>query len=113
MEEKRKATVKFLSRSGPGRLHGLERWPFYHPEDPTERYKEAAFTYFRCRRTGVTIHSAADRLIARVTIEQDLVLPQDDQTFQNMACVVPDLTPASAGFYLSAPSGVKCRYEAR
>ena len=68
--------------------------PFYNPRDPVESYKEAALIYFRCRRAGVTIRSAIDCLIARITIEHGLMLIHDDTDYEKMAEVVPELTLA-------------------
>ncbi len=70
---------------------------FYHPRDPVESHREAAFIYFRCRRAGVTVRSAIDCLIARVVIEHDLVLLHDDRDFEKMAGVIPELAFARAG----------------
>ena len=67
---------------------------FYHPRDPVESYREAARMYFDCRRAGVTIRSATDCLIARVSIEHDLLLLHDDRDFEKMAGVVPGLALA-------------------
>ena len=67
---------------------------FYHPRDPVESRREAALIYFRCRQAGVTFRSAIDCLIARIAIEHDLVLLHDDQDFENMAGVIPELTLA-------------------
>ena len=64
---------------------------FYHPRDPVESHEEAALIYFRCRRSGVTIRSAADCLIARVAIEHGLILVHDDRDFEKMAEVIPEL----------------------
>jgi len=64
---------------------------FYHPQDPVESYTEAARMYFDCRRAGVTIRSAMNCLIARITIENGLLLLHDDRDFEKMAGVVPDL----------------------
>lgn len=64
---------------------------FYFPEHPIESYKEAARLYFDCRRAGVTIRSAIDCLIARIAIENDLFLLHNDQDFERMAEVEPEL----------------------
>ena len=67
---------------------------FYHPQDPVASYGEAARIYFRCRRAGVTIRSAADCLIARIAIEHDLILLHNDIDFEDIAGVIPELTLA-------------------
>ena len=38
---------------------------FYHLRDPIAGYEEAARLYYRCRRSGVTVRSIIDCLIAR------------------------------------------------
>lgn len=67
---------------------------FYHPKDAVESYAEAARMYFDCRRTGITIRSSTDCLIARVAIEHDLMLLHDDHDFEKMAEIIPELTLA-------------------
>lgn len=67
---------------------------FYHPRDPVESYKEAARVYFDCRRAGITIRSSVDCLIARISIEHELMLLHDDRDFEKMAEVVPELVLA-------------------
>ena len=64
---------------------------FYHPLDPVESYTEAARMYFDCRRAGITIRSSVDCLIACLAIEHGLMLLHDDQDFERMAEVVPEL----------------------
>lgn len=64
---------------------------FYHPAEPVESYREAAFMYFRCRRAGVTIRSSVDCLIARLAIEHDLALVHNDRDFENLGRVIPEL----------------------
>ncbi len=64
---------------------------FYHPGDPVESHREAAFIYFRCCQAGVMVRSAIDCLIARIAIEHELILLHDDRDFENMATVIPEL----------------------
>lgn len=64
---------------------------FYLPENEIESRKEAARLYFRCRRSGVTVRSTIDCIIARVSIEHDLLLLHDDKDFLNMAEVIPEI----------------------
>lgn len=66
---------------------------FYHPHHPVESYREAARMNFDCRRAGI-IRSAADCLIARVSIEHDLMLLHDDRDFEKLAGIVPELVLA-------------------
>lgn len=64
---------------------------FYHPLDPLESYTEAARIYSRCRRAGITVRSTLDCLIARVAIENELLLLHDDRDFPAIAKVIPEL----------------------
>lgn len=64
---------------------------FYHLRDPIVGYEEAARLYYRCRRSGVTVRSTTDCLIARVAIEHDVTLLHDDDDFVNMGRVVTEL----------------------
>lgn len=64
---------------------------FYHPRDPIVGYEEAARLYYRCRRSGVTLRSTVDCLIARVAIEHDVALLHDDSDFVNMGRIVSEL----------------------
>jgi len=51
----------------------------------------AARLYQSCRRAGKTPRSSNDCLIARIAIEHDLVLLQDDRDFAAVASVAPEL----------------------
>lgn len=64
---------------------------FYLQEGTVESYREAARIYFRCRRGGVTVRSTVDCIIARISIEKNLVLLHYDGDFLNMARVIPEL----------------------
>lgn len=64
---------------------------FYEPDDPLETSTEAARIYYRCRRAGITVRSTIDCLIARLAIENDLLLVHDDRDFPMIASVVPEL----------------------
>lgn len=64
---------------------------FYHPADPVESYVEAARIYFQCRRAGITVRSTVDCWIARIAIENDLLLLHDDRDFDFIASAVPEL----------------------
>jgi predicted nucleic acid-binding protein len=62
---------------------------FYHPADPIRTYEEAARIYFDCRRAGITVRSTVDCLIARISIEHDLLLLHNDSDFEAMSRMVP------------------------
>ena len=62
---------------------------FFHPKDPIETFAKAARLYFRCRKKGITIRSTVDCLIARISIENKLLLLHNDRDFEAMAAVAP------------------------
>jgi predicted nucleic acid-binding protein len=66
----------------------LETQRFYHPKHPLDSFAKAANIYFQCRRSGVTIRSTIDCIIAQTAIEQDLFLLHNDSDFDAMARVV-------------------------
>jgi predicted nucleic acid-binding protein len=54
-------------------------------------YEDAAKIYFEARRTGKTIRSAVDILIAMTAVYHHLVLLHNDKDFEAVADVLPDL----------------------
>ncbi len=74
---------------------------FYHPQDPVTSHAEAARLYFRCRRSGVTLRSTIDCLIAQVALENDLLIVHHDRDFDLLAGVVPEVRLYAGG--LNAP----------
>ena len=58
---------------------------FFHPKHPVVSYEEAARIYFLCRRNGVTVRSTLDCLIARIVLENELILLHNDRDFDAMA----------------------------
>lgn len=52
---------------------------------------EAALLYARCRWQGVTVRKTADCVIARIAIENEATLLQDDADFAQIARVEPRL----------------------
>ena len=63
----------------------------YTPEDPVESHVAAARLYQSCRRAGRTPRGSNDCLIARIAIENALVLLHDDRDFEGIAAVVAKL----------------------
>jgi predicted nucleic acid-binding protein len=59
----------------------------YLPLDPIDSHVEAARLYAACRRAGRTPRSSNDCLIARIALEHDLVLLEDDRDFDSIAAV--------------------------
>jgi hypothetical protein len=61
--------------------------PFLMPAHPIETYAAAAELYVRCRQRGVTPRSPHDCLVARIAVENDVSLLQDDRDFETIAQV--------------------------
>ena len=59
----------------------------YLPLDPIDSHIEAARLYAACRRAGKTPRSSNDCLIARIALDHDLVLLEDDRDFEAIAAV--------------------------
>ncbi len=53
-----------------------------------ESYEKAAKLFFTCRKSGITIRSTIDTLIATAAIENDLILLHSDKDFTYMADAV-------------------------
>lgn len=56
-----------------------------------DSYEQAVLMNFNCRRSGITIRSTIDLLIAWTAIEHDAYLLHNDKDFVNLAKVVPEL----------------------
>jgi predicted nucleic acid-binding protein len=69
----------------------FETIPFYSLNSGKESYEQAAHMNFTCRKSGVTIRSTIDLLIAQITIENNLYLLHNDNDFTNIAKVVSAL----------------------
>jgi len=64
----------------------LSTQKIYYPSK--QSYEEAAKLFFTCRKSGITIRSTIDTLIAIAVIENNLILLHSDKDFENMAGVV-------------------------
>ncbi len=64
---------------------------FYALKFGNESYERSAYLYFQCRKSGLTIRSTIDLIIAETAIENDLFLLEDDSDFQAIAKVVKEL----------------------
>ena len=64
----------------------LSTQKIYYPSN--ESYEKAAKLFFKCRRSGLTIRSTIDTLIAITAIENDLILLHSDKDFDHMSRVV-------------------------
>ena len=69
----------------------LETLTFYHLQLGKESFEKAAFLFFQCRKSGITIRSSIDLLIAEISIENNLLLLHNDKDFENMSKVIPEL----------------------
>ena len=63
----------------------------YLPLDPIDSHIEAARLFAACRRAGRTPRSSNDCLIARIAVEHDLLLLEDDRDFESIAVVEKEL----------------------
>jgi predicted nucleic acid-binding protein len=59
----------------------------YLPLDPIDTHIDAARLFCDCRKAGKTPRSSNDCLIARVAVEHDLLLLDDDRDFDAIAKV--------------------------
>jgi predicted nucleic acid-binding protein len=69
----------------------LETIPFYYLNYGKESYEKAALMNFSCRKSGITVRSTIDLLIAQIAIENKLYLLHSDKDFDFIASVIKDL----------------------
>ncbi|MDX9957638.1 MAG: PIN domain-containing protein [Spirochaetia bacterium] len=69
----------------------LETISFHDLQHGKESYERAALLNSQCRRTGVTVRSMIDLLIAESAIENNLLLLHNDGDFDTMSRVTKDL----------------------
>jgi len=65
--------------------------PLYDLVNYEDSYPRAALINITCRKTGITIRSTIDLLIAVTAIENDVGLLHNDRDFDNIASVIPEL----------------------
>jgi predicted nucleic acid-binding protein len=65
--------------------------PTYFMKFGKVSFERAALLNLRCRRSGVTIRSTIDLLIAETAIENDLALLHNDSDFDNMGKAIAEL----------------------
>lgn len=75
----------------------LQPLPFYELKFGRNSYEQAAMLNFQCRRSGITIRSTVDLLIAQIAIENELLLLHDDKDFDFIAENVMGLNIYRAG----------------
>ena len=66
----------------------LDSQRFYALQHPRESFAAAAHISLRCRRSGITIGSTIDCLIAQTAVENNLFLLHNDSDFDRMARVI-------------------------
>jgi predicted nucleic acid-binding protein len=64
---------------------------FYELKYGNESYEKAAYMYFLCRKSGLTIRSTIDLLIAETAIENELFLLEDDNDYKAISKIFKDL----------------------
>lgn len=69
----------------------LETLDFYELTKGRRSYEEAAYINFQCRRSGVTVRSTIDLLIAQTAIEHSVPLLHNDSDFDHIAKVIKTL----------------------
>lgn len=69
----------------------LSTMKFYELRAGISSYEKAAYMYFKCRKSGITIRSTIDLLIAETAIENDLYLLHNDNDFVNISKMFKDL----------------------
>jgi predicted nucleic acid-binding protein len=64
---------------------------FFHPQDEIVTYESAARLFYLCQRKSVTIRSTIDCLIAQIAIEYEVAILHNDQDYERIQSVVPEL----------------------
>ena len=74
------------------RLKGhFDTIPVYFLKFGKTSFERAAMLNLRCRRSGITIRSTIDLLIAETAIENDVALLHNDVDFENISKVITEL----------------------
>ena len=63
----------------------LDTLPFYDVLYGKKSFENAALLYKNCRKSGITIRSTLDLLIAEIAIENNLYLLHNDADFNNIS----------------------------
>jgi len=64
---------------------------FYDLKYGNESYEKAAYMYFQCRKSGITIRSTIDLIIAETAIENGLYLLENDNDYKSISKVIKEL----------------------
>ena len=63
----------------------LDTLPFYDVRYGKRSFENAALLYMNCRKSGITIRSTLDLIIAEIAIENNLYLLHNDADFTNIS----------------------------
>jgi predicted nucleic acid-binding protein len=69
----------------------LESLIFYDLKYGPKSYEKAAYLYFQCRKSGITIRSTIDVLIAETAIENEVFLLEDDNDYKELSKICKNL----------------------
>ena len=69
----------------------LETQRFYELQNGRRSYEDAAKMFYKCRKTGFTIKSTIDFLIAQTAIENNLLLLHADSDFIHISKIIKEL----------------------
>ena len=64
---------------------------FYDLRNGRKSYEDAALMYAKCRKSGITVRSTIDVIIAQIAIENQFYLLHNDTDYVNIAKVVKEL----------------------
>ena len=56
-----------------------------------QSYENAAWMYFKCRKSGITPRNTIDMVIAQIAIDNNLLLFHNDNDFVQISQIIPDL----------------------
>jgi len=69
----------------------LDTMDFYGLRYGKKSYENAALSYFRCRKAGITPRSTIDMVIAQTAIDNNLLLFHNDNDFIQIAKIIQEL----------------------
>jgi predicted nucleic acid-binding protein len=69
----------------------LDTLPFYDLHNGRKSYENTALIYVKCRKSGITVRSTVDLIIAQTAIENGLYLLHNDNDYLNIAKVIKEL----------------------
>jgi predicted nucleic acid-binding protein len=69
----------------------LNTMTFYDLKYGRQSSENAALMYIKCRKSGITVRSTLDLIIAETAIENNLYLLHNDSDFSNIAQIIKNL----------------------